>query len=64
MLGSSVARPGIRGFTSRHAVALAGQRGQVSAARTPRNPRPLTSILIANRGEIALSVYYDLWLQG
>lgn len=56
MIGLSVARPGLRGLPLQHAVALASRRRYASTTEIPTSKKQLTSILIANRGEIALRV--------
>lgn len=55
-LGATVARPRARIFPLGRHVALARQRSLASVVEPLAKARPLTSILIANRGEIALSV--------
>lgn len=56
MLGPSIVRPHLRGLASHHAVNITAYRARHTSAVTkkPASMKALTSILIANRGEIAL----------
>lgn len=58
MIGLCVARPGLRRLPLQHAATLASRKRHASVKNTATSKKPLTSILIANRGEIALFVYF------
>lgn len=56
MLGPTIIRPRLRGLTAHHLIYITAYRTRHASAvtTTPSSTKALTSILIANRGEIAL----------
>jgi len=58
-LRNTIRRPVFLGISSQHVSHVKTRQTYLANSSAPTPSQPLTSILIANRGEIALSVFID-----